>query len=55
VKPATFSAFTLASKMFLLLRKGQFGEKLERKVEIFLIPVLKFLQVQKTISYHLEK
>jgi len=38
--------------MFLLLRKGQFGQKLEKKVEIFLIFVLIFLRFKKAISYH---
>jgi hypothetical protein len=38
--------------MFLLLRKGQFGEKLEKEVEIFLLFVLMFLRIKKAISYH---
>jgi len=33
--------------MFLLLRKGQFGEKLETEVEIFLIFLLMFLRFKK--------
>ena len=41
--------------MFLLLRKGQFGEKLEKEVAIFLIFLLKLLPAQKTISYHIIK
>jgi len=41
--------------MFLLLRKGQFGEKLEKEVAIFLIFLLKLLPAQKAISYHLIK
>ncbi len=28
------------------------GSKIEKKVDLFLIPVLKLLQVQKAISYH---
>jgi len=33
--------------MFLLPRKGQFGEILEKEVEIFLIFVLMFLRFKK--------
>jgi hypothetical protein len=33
--------------------KINLGSKIEKKVDIFLIPVLKPLQVQKGISYHL--
>ena len=35
--------------------KINLGSKIEKKVEIFLIPVLKPLQVQKAIFYHLNK
>jgi len=37
--------------MFLLLRKGQFGEKLEKQVAIFLLFCLNVPMVQKAISY----
>jgi len=32
--------------------KINLGSKTEKKVDIFLIPVLNALQVEKTISYH---
>ena len=54
VKPAKFSAFTLVLKMFLLIRKDQFGGKLEKEVAIFLLFALMFLRFKKAISYHLE-
>jgi hypothetical protein len=40
-------------KLLSLLEKINLGSTTEEKVEIFLIPVLKLLQVQKAISYHL--
>ena len=43
----------LVLKTLLLLRTGLFGEKLEKEFAIFRIFVLKILQVQKAISYHL--
>jgi len=39
--------------MILLLRKGQFGEKSEKEIAIFLIFALMFLRSKKAISYHL--
>jgi hypothetical protein len=47
----TFSAFTLALKIFLLLRKGQFGEKRENRLQ-FSSFFLNVPLVQKAISYH---
>jgi len=42
-----------ASKITLITGKDQSRIKNRKKVDIFLIPVLKLLQVQKAISYHL--
>jgi len=42
-----------ASKITLLTGKINLGSKIEKEFDIFLIPVLKPLQVQKAISYHL--
>ena len=53
VKPATFSALTLILKILLLPRKGHLGQKLEKRVAIFLIFALMLLGFKKAISYHL--
>jgi hypothetical protein len=45
----------LILKILLLSRKGQFGEKSEKEIAIFLIFALMLLGFKKTISYHLYK
>jgi epoxyqueuosine reductase len=41
----------LVLKLFILVRKGRFGEKSEKEVAIFLIFALMFLRFKKAISY----